>query len=111
MDLGLNNILVYRDYLIKLIDFGEAYSKNVKTSDGNCFKRGYTFPFCSPEYFERKNGFTTMQDVFSFAVIAWRVIFNDYMFFPTDKTLQTYKSKQYLTKIFLAPERGEAFAN
>lgn len=48
MDLGLNNILVYREYLVKLIDFGEAYSQNVNTSDGNYFKRGYTFPFCSP---------------------------------------------------------------
>jgi serine/threonine protein kinase len=51
MDLGLNNILVYRDYLIKLIDFGEAYSENVNTSNGKYLKRGYTFPFSSPEYF------------------------------------------------------------
>ena len=48
MDLNLNNILVYKDYLTKLIDFGEAFSPKVKSSQGNAFKRGYTMPFCSP---------------------------------------------------------------
>ena len=103
MDLGLNNILVYRDYLVKLIDFGQAYSQNVNTSDGKYLKRGYTFPFCSPEFFSRKNNFTIKQDIFSFAIIAWRIIFNDYMFFPSDKTLKSYQTKSYLNKIFLAP--------
>jgi serine/threonine protein kinase len=51
MDLNLNNVLVYRDYLTKLIDFGEAYSPNLSISEPNQFKRGYTFPFCPPEYF------------------------------------------------------------
>lgn len=54
MDLNLNNILVYKDYLTKLIDFGEAFSHKVKSSDGNFLKRGYTMPFCAPEYFARR---------------------------------------------------------
>ena len=48
MDLNLNNVLVYREYLTKLIDFGEAYSPNNPNNNGFTFKRGYTFPFCSP---------------------------------------------------------------
>jgi serine/threonine protein kinase len=75
MDLNLNNILVYKDYLIKLIDFGESYSPKLKSSYGVTFKRGYTFPFISPEYFERKNPFTIKQDIFSFGIIMYRFIF------------------------------------
>ena len=51
MDLNLNNFLIYRDYLTKLIDFGEAYSSNLQKNSVSKFKIGYTFPFCSPEYF------------------------------------------------------------
>lgn len=51
MDLNLNNVIVYKDYLTKLIDFGEAYSPNLNSTETTQFKRGYTFPFCSPEYF------------------------------------------------------------
>lgn len=83
MDLNLNNFLVYRDYLTKLIDFGEAFSPNIHKSCSSNFKRGYTFPFCSPEYFQRKSNFTNKQDVFSLGMIIWRMVFNDYPFFTS----------------------------
>lgn len=110
MDLNLNNILVCKDYLTKLIDFGEAYSSKVLTSSGK-FKRGYTFPFCAPEYFERKNDFSGKQDVFSLGIIIWRLIFSDYPFFTSSEAVDSYKKKNYLKKIMLAPERGDAYGN
>lgn len=84
MDLSLNNFLVFRDYLTKLIDFGEAYNSNAHKNNGAKFKRGFTFPFCSPEYFERKSNFTSKQDIFSLGMIIWRLVFNDYPFFASD---------------------------
>lgn len=106
MDLNLNNILVYKDYLTKLIDFGEAFSQKVKSSQGIGFKRGYTMPFCSPEHFARKESFTMKQDVFSLGIIMYRIIFGDYPFFSSEELLKCYKDKSYSKKILLAPERG-----
>jgi serine/threonine protein kinase len=75
MDLNLNNILVCKDYLTKLIDFDESFSPRLNSSHVSTFKRGHTFPFCSPEYFERKGKFTIKQDVFSLGMIMYRLVF------------------------------------
>ena len=109
MDLNLNNFLVFRDYLTKLIDFGEAYNSKVSKMNGADFKRGYTFPFCSPEYFERNKNFSSKQDIFSLGMIIWRLIFNDYPFFASNEAKDSYKDKSYMKKIMLAPERGEGY--
>ena len=51
IDLNLNNFLDFRDYLTMHIGFGESYNSDVQKNNGPKFKRGYTFPFCSPKYF------------------------------------------------------------
>jgi serine/threonine protein kinase len=111
MDINLNNILVFRDYITKLIDFGEAYSLKLRSSSGTLMKRGYTPPFCSPEYFQRKDNFIIQQDIFSLGMIIYRMIFSEYPFFPSNSLVSTYKEKTYGKKMLLAPERGEAFGN
>ena len=84
MDLNLNNILVYDGYLPKIIDFGEAYNREVVEANPNVpYSPGFTIPYCSPEVFLEKE-FTTSQDMFSFGIIIFRTLLNALPFFASD---------------------------
>ncbi len=53
MDISLNNLLVYRDYIVKLIDFGDSYHKSVCDKKSNNkfnldYNPGFTLPFSPP---------------------------------------------------------------
>jgi len=73
--------------------------------------RAHTFPFSPPEYFSRKQGFTHKQDNFSLGMILYRMIFDDYPFFTSSRAKESYIAKDYMKRIFLAPERCEYFGN
>jgi serine/threonine protein kinase len=55
MDLTLGNVLVFDNYLPKIIDFGEAYhSETIEATIRNAYVPGFTLPYCAPEVFKNK---------------------------------------------------------
>ena len=77
--------MVVNDMMVKIIDFGQAYSpkttpKYLEKGKGPGFKYnpGKTYPFCPPEVFSRSNDLTSQQDVFSLGIIAFKMMFGWY---------------------------------
>jgi serine/threonine protein kinase len=64
-------------------------------------------PYCPPETFNRIKKFTSKSDVFTVGMILYRVLFNDFPFFPTSELKEGYAGREYLSKWMLAPERVE----
>lgn len=79
LDLSPSNVIVVKDFLIKIIDFGEAYHK--KTAEKYCMRAGKgeqgkyiyspgrTFPYAPPETSSRMENFTSKQDMYSLGII------------------------------------------
>ncbi len=108
MDLSLNNLLVCKEFFVKLIDFGEAYkmeicSKKCKIYLNSGYSPGYTIPFSPPETFNTKKVFSPEQDIFSFGMIFFRTLFESYPFQVTKKLEESYRDKSYEDRILFAP--------
>lgn len=96
MDLTLNNILIYDNFLPKIIDFGEAFHREtIESTIKNAYSPGFTLPYCAPEVFMKGKDFSSSQDIFSFGVVIFRVLLNILPFFPSDSLIAIYKAKAY----------------
>jgi serine/threonine protein kinase len=78
LDLSPSNILVVKDFLIKIVDFGEAYhhktshkySLAARGEYGKLvYAPGRTFPYAPPETTCRLENFSSQQDMYSLGVI------------------------------------------
>ncbi len=82
VDLSPGNVMVVDDLSVKLIDFGEAYCPKVlsKYKNDSIFKYRpcKTYPYSSPEAYCRSKNFTFQQDIYSFGVIAFKMLFGHY---------------------------------
>ena len=76
LDIKANNvIIILKDFLTKIIDFGESFHPEVNKKN---FHPGFTLPYCAPEVFDLvHNGFNYQQDVFSFGILMYEVIFEN----------------------------------
>jgi serine/threonine protein kinase len=89
LDLSPNNIIVVKDFLIKLIDFGEAYHKNTSKKYAPGMSREYgrfvyspgrTFPYAPPETSSRFDNFSSQQDMYSLGIIMHQLLFGSFPF-------------------------------
>ena len=121
LDLSPNNIMVVKDFLVKLIDFGEAYHPKVSTKYTPTNKRGNngqfiyspgrTFPYAPPETSSRYDNFSSQQDMYSLGVIMHQLLFGTFPFeCHQDTHKRLYQEKTYNERILLAPERAELYA-
>lgn len=100
MDLTPKNILITSGLMPKIIDFGEAYCFFICKKD---YSPGFTNPYGPPEVFTHK-AFSTKQDVFSFGMILFRLMFNRLPFEPTDALKRSYANYTYNNKLFFSVE-------
>jgi serine/threonine protein kinase len=78
LDLKPTNILISKNYISKITDFGESYNPEVCGPD---FKPGRTFPYACPEVVrsqQSKDRFNEKVDVFSLGVLISDLIFDEY---------------------------------
>jgi len=69
-------------------------------------------PFTAPEVYTRSDDFSSLQDIFSLGVIAFKLIFGSYPFRCSDKvTEKIFKEKNYMDCLFLVPENAEDLGN
>jgi len=62
---------------------------------------GFTLPYCSPEVFTKK-AFSSVQDVFSFGIIMFKILTGTLPYFPCDSLIPFYKNHCYHSKFMLA---------
>jgi hypothetical protein len=98
IDLKPSNIVVAKNFFLKVIDFAESIIKDEK--DFKNEKRATTMPFSSPESLsENTEGIGFESDVFSFAHIAYELIGGKLMVgfkrSSENKVRQKYKKKTY----------------
>ena len=70
-DLKLENILVDKDYNLKIADFGLSCSIKGKDNSGFCDSRVGTFEYMAPEIVGRFRYLPMMADLYAFAVILF----------------------------------------
>jgi len=111
LDLKPGNILLTRNFICKLIDFGESYCAPIpKDKDGNIpkfseksFRPGKTFPYAPPEVFQDSIDFNEKMDVFSYGVIMCEILFDQMIVDYKKSNLQAINSKYlkgtYRTKL------------
>jgi serine/threonine protein kinase len=100
LDLKPNNVMIYCNMLIKLIDFGEAYHPELPPH-----KPGYTIPYSPPEMYIRGGKFTTKSDVFSFGVLLFEMLYGVYPYdIFTPAKLVPSAMQQHLKQWYYAPE-------
>ena len=104
--------MVLPELMIKVIDFGDAYSPKVTPKyfkpEKHMFKYnpGKTLPFTSPEMFSRSNNLTGSQDIFSLGIMAFKMIFGTYPICCSETVLEKlYIEGSYTNRLFLAPEQ------
>ena len=71
---------------------------------------GFTNPYGAPEVFTKRH-FTSKQDVYSFGMILFNMIFGFYPFQPTNKLKNAYRKGNYLEKWYFAPECLDYFGS
>lgn len=99
MDLTPSNIIISsHDMLPKIIDFGEAYHsqlKKGKSKNNLDYYPGFTNPFGPPEVFSKKH-YNTKQDMFSYGMNMFFMLFGNFPFQPTSLLKLSYKNNKYL---------------
>ncbi|CAD8057246.1 unnamed protein product [Paramecium sonneborni] len=104
LDLKLGNILIQKQLIPKICDFGEAKNFDELDQNKNNFSR--TIPYAAPELYNDEK-ITPAYDIFSFGILMCNLIFEIFPFdyYPNDLSNleqrykdKTYKIKQTLTK-------------
>ena len=98
IDLKPSNIVVAKNFFLKVIDFAESILKGVKDFKND--KRATTMPFSSPESLgDNLDNISYESDVFSFAHIAYELIAQKLMMgfkrSSESKVRQRYKKKNF----------------
>lgn len=94
-----------RDLLVKLVDFGEAYHKGT-VAKFPAYSPGRTFPYAPPETSLPVQSFSSQQDMFSFGVILYQVLFGALPITASPDTHKLlYRQGNYNERVMLAPER------
>lgn len=116
LDLAPTNIVVTRDFMVKLIDFGEAYHKGTSikfTQEAGSkfvYSPGRTFPYAPPETSQRHADFTNQQDMYSLGVILHQLLFAAFPFTCSHEThKKLYRNGTYNQRLMFAPERAEDY--
>jgi len=99
VDLKPSNIVVAKNFFIKVIDFAEALIKDEKVGFHN-EKRATTMPFSSPETLEKdQKNISYESDVFSYAHIAYELLGGKLMIgfkrSSEAKVRQRYRDRSY----------------
>lgn len=113
LDLKGSNILIQKNYTLKLIDFGESYLKsphpNLKLSLSEyqkAFTPGRTLPYAAPEVVAKQfktDRLHDRTDVFSFGMMMGEMLFDDFLVDFKKSNLSVlnkkYQTHSYVTKI------------
>jgi len=92
LDLKPGNVMLTRNFLCKLIDFGESYCDKISTKT---FRPGKTFPYAPPEVFQEMIKFNPKVDIFSFGVMTCEFLC-DQMIVDYKKSNLNYINTRYL---------------
>jgi len=92
LDLKPGNVMLTRNFLCKLIDFGESYCEQFSLKT---FRPGKTFPYAPPEVFQEQIRFNRKIDVFSFGVMLLEFLC-DQMLVDYKKSNLGYINSRYI---------------
>lgn len=112
LDLKFSNMLIQKNFIVRLIDFGESFLKNPAPelrlpSDKyrRTFKPGRTLPFAPPELLQKPficEDLSERTDVFSFGILMGEFLFDQFLVDFKKSNLyslqQKYQTLSYKTK-------------
>ncbi len=113
LDLKGSNVLVQKNYNLKLIDFGESYITSIDEKLGvkaseykKTFIPGKTLPFASPEILQKPFNAENLKektDIFSFGMLMGEMLFENFVIDFKKSNLhllsQKYQEKNYKVKL------------
>lgn len=113
LDIKASNILVQKNYTLKLIDFGESYLSTPHPRLGltqlnykNHFKPGRTLPYAAPELVQKPfkpDNLNERTDVFSFGMMMGEMLFDNFLIDFKKSNLanvvQKYQTLTYKSKL------------
>lgn len=113
LDVKGSNILVQKNYLLRLIDFGESYLSNPHPGLGlkasvykSTFKPGRTLPYAAPELVHKPfnpDNLNERTDVFSFGMMMGEMLFENFLVDFKKSSLsslvQKYQTNNYKSKL------------
>lgn len=118
LDLSPANIIVNRDFSVKVIDFGEAFhpattAKYLRGEGGRLpYSPGRTFPYAPPETSIRNDSLSSQQDMYSLGMIVSKLLLDCFPFACSEERTQLlYQRREYASRIFFAPERLEDYGH
>jgi serine/threonine protein kinase len=79
LDVKPSNMLLARNHVLKLTDFGESYHKEICPAGTSLYHSGYypgfTMPYTAPEIFNKEIKYDPSADVFSFGQVIHEIVF------------------------------------
>lgn len=76
----------------------------------NSYRRGFTIPYASPEQ-TKYNQYTEKNDIFSFGVMLWEIIFDSFPLEIARKGKEIYSIDEYYLRFYsIAPEKCKYYS-
>jgi serine/threonine protein kinase len=79
--------MIYKKMMIKLIDFGESYHPNIKSTYliNWDHQPGFSVPYSAPENYNFSTTYTHKNDIFSLGIILYELFLSKFPFFSYDE--------------------------
>lgn len=107
LDVKPANMLIGRNQLLRVADFGESYHSSCRGPD---YRPGFTVPYSPPEIFQPQVLYHSKLDVYSFGMMLCEVVFERYPMETRraafEKVVSGYRSGGSTVERLIVPEKA-----